>query len=53
MASNLFSFSRRDKDGQPVFGMCKCVRVGIIKTNEKIATVFLDINQSGGWKPKK
>ena len=33
--------------------MYKGVRVGVIKTNGKIATVFPDINQPGGRKGKK
>ena len=45
--------NRKAKDGQPVFGMYKGVRVGVIKTNGKIATVFPDINQPGGRKGKK
>lgn len=39
--------NRRAKDGQPVFSTCKGVRVGIVKTDGGIMTVFPDINQPG------
>ena len=45
--------NRKAKDGQTVYGMYKGIRVGIIKTNGKIATVFPDTNQPGGRKGKK
>lgn len=38
--------NRRAADGQPVFGVYKGVRVGVIRTHGKIATVFPDIEQS-------
>lgn len=45
--------NRKAKDGEAVFGMYKGVRVGIIKTNGKIATVFPDVNQPRSGKGKK
>ena len=45
--------NRNAKDGEAVFGMYKGVRVGIIKTNGKVATVFPDTNQPDGRKRKK
>ena len=33
------------KDGQKIFGMWKGVRVGVIKTNGRIGTIFPDSNQ--------
>lgn len=45
--------NRKAKNGQTVYGMYKGIRVGIIKTNGKIATVFPDTNQPGGRKGKK
>ena len=38
--------NRRVADGHPVFGVYKGVRVGVIRTRGKIATVFPDIDQS-------
>ena len=37
-------------DGKAVYGMWKGVRVGVIRTNGKIATVFPDIKQPTGRK---
>lgn len=45
--------NRKAKDGQTVYGMYKGVRVGIIKTHGKVATVFPDLNQPGGRKDRK
>lgn len=38
--------NRRAADGEKVYGNYKGVRVGVIKTNGKIATVFPDADQS-------
>lgn len=38
--------NRKVPDGKPVFGTYKGVRVGVIKTNGKPATVFPDTDQS-------
>ena len=38
--------NRNTPDGVPMFGTYKGVRVGVIKTHGKIATVFPDINQN-------
>ncbi len=38
--------NRHSPDGSPVFGVYKGVRVGVIKTHGKIATVFPDWDQS-------
>lgn len=40
--------NRHSPNGVPVFGTYKGVRVGVIKTNGKIATVFPDSNQNAG-----
>lgn len=40
--------NRKCKDGVPMFGMWKGVRVGVIRDHGKIATIFPDVNQ-----PKK
>ena len=45
--------NRRIADGQPVFGVYKGVRVGVIRTRGKIATVFPDIDQSSVLKRRK
>ena len=45
--------NRHVKDGKPVFGVYKGVRVGVIRTNGKIATVFPDSNQSSVLKRRK
>lgn len=37
--------NRKSKDGQTIYGNYKGVRVGVIKTNGIIATVFPDSNQ--------
>lgn len=37
--------NRKAADGKPIFGTYKGVRVGVIRTNGKIATVFPDVNQ--------
>ena len=41
------------KDGKPVFGMWKGVRVGVIRTNGIIATIFPDSNQPTKRRGKK
>lgn len=38
--------NRRVADGQKIYGVYKGVRVGVIRTNGKIATVFPDSNQN-------
>lgn len=38
--------NRRVADGKKIFGVYKGVRVGVIRTNGKIATVFPDSNQN-------
>ena len=45
--------NRHVKDGKPVFGVYKGVRVGVIRTNGKIATVFPDSDQSSVLKRRK
>ena len=45
--------NRRVSDGKPVFGVYKGVRVGVIRTNGKIATVFPDYNQPTGKRRKR
>lgn len=45
--------NRHAQDGRPVFGVYKGVRVGVIRTNGKIATVFPDSNQSAVLKRRK
>ena len=37
--------NRRVPNGKPIFGVYKGVRVGVIRTNGKIATVFPDTDQ--------
>ena len=38
--------NRHIPDGKKIFGVYKGVRVGVIRTNGKIATVFPDANQN-------
>lgn len=38
--------NRRVPDGQPIWGIYKGVRVGVIRTHGKIATIFPDTDQS-------
>lgn len=45
--------NRRVSDGVRVYGVYKGVRVGVIKTNGKIATVFPDSDQSSVLRRKK
>jgi len=45
--------NRRIPDGVKVFGVYKGVRVGIIRTNGKIATIFPDSDQSSVIKRRK
>ena len=45
--------NRHPKDGEAVYGTYKGVRVGVIRTNGKIATVFPDIDQSPVLRRKK
>lgn len=45
--------SKSIKDGQPIFGTYKGVRVGVIRTNGIIATIFPDSNQPIRKKDKK
>ena len=45
--------NRHLKDGQTGFGVYKGVRVGIIRNNGKIATVFPDSEQKGMFRRKK
>ena len=45
--------NRHAPDGKAVFGVYKGVRVGIIKTHGKIATVFPDSDQSNVLRRKK
>lgn len=45
--------NRKIQDGVRVYGVYKGVRVGIIRTNGKIATVFLDSDQSSVLKRRK
>ena len=45
--------NRRIPNGTAAFGVYKGVRVGIIRTNGKIATVFPDTNQSPVLKRRK
>lgn len=45
--------NRRISDGVSVYGVYKGVRVGIIKTHGKIATVFPDSNQSSVIRRRK
>lgn len=45
--------NRRLSNGVAAFGVYKGVRVGIIRTNGKIATVFPDTDQSSVYKRRK
>lgn len=45
--------NRKVSDGVRVYGVYKGVRVGVIKTNGKIATVFPDSDQSSVLRRKK
>ena len=45
--------NRRVADGKPIFGVYKGVRVGVIRTKGKIATIFPDTDQSSALKRRK
>lgn len=45
--------NRHVADGKPVFGVYKGVRVGVIRTHGKIATVFPDTDHSSVLKGRK
>ncbi len=45
--------NRKVADGKPIYGVYKGVRVGVIKTNGKIGTVFPDSDQSSVLKKKR
>ncbi|MCR4600123.1 MAG: EndoU domain-containing protein [Clostridia bacterium] len=45
--------NRKVPDGKTIFGTYKGVRVGVIRTNGKIATVFPDVNQIPALKRKR
>ena len=45
--------NRKTQDGVRAYGVFKGVRVGIMKTNGKIATVFPDSDQSSAIKRRK
>ena len=45
--------NRHVPDGKAVYGVYKCVRVGVIRTNGKIATVFPDADQSSVLKKRR
>lgn len=45
--------NRHVPDGKAVYGVYKGVRVGVIKTNGKIATVFPDADQSSVLKKRR
>ena len=45
--------NRHIPDGKTVYGVYKSVRVGIIRTNGKIATIFPDANQSAVLKKRR
>lgn len=45
--------NRHSKDGEPVYGMWKGVRVGVIRTNGIIATIFPDSKQPYSKRGKK
>jgi hypothetical protein len=45
--------NRRVKDGRIIYGVYKGVRVGVMRTNGKIATVFPDSNQNIYLRRKK
>lgn len=45
--------NRHSPNGVPVYGVYKGVRVGVIRTNGKIATVFPDSNQNSVLRGKR
>lgn len=45
--------NRRVPNGKTIFGVYKGVRVGVIRTNGKIATVFPDSDQTSALKRRK
>ncbi|MCI5729091.1 MAG: EndoU domain-containing protein [Clostridia bacterium] len=45
--------NRHVPDGKAVYGVYKGVRVGVIRTNGKIATVFPDADQSSVLKKRR
>ena len=45
--------NRHVPDGKAVYGVYKSVRVGVIRTNGKIATVFPDADQSSELKKRR
>ena len=45
--------NRHIPDGKAIYGIYKGVRVGVIKTNGKIGTVFPDANQSSILKKRR
>jgi len=45
--------NRHSKDGVAVFGMWKGVRVGVIRTNGQIGTIFPDIKQPNSKRGKR
>lgn len=45
--------NRHVPDGKAVYGVYKGVRVGVIRTNGKIATVFPDADQSSVFKKRR
>ena len=45
--------NRHVPDGKAVYGVYKSVRVGVIRTNGKIATVFPDADQSSVLKKRR
>lgn len=45
--------NRKAADGKPVYGVYKGVRIGIIRTKGKIATIFPDTDQSSVLKRRK
>lgn len=45
--------NRHIPNGKPVYGIYKSVRVGVIRTNGKIATVFPDSDQSSVFKKRR
>ena len=45
--------NRHVPDGKAVYGVYKGVRVGVIRTNGKIATVFPDADQSSELKKRR
>ena len=45
--------NKHTKDGVPMYGVYKGVRVGVIRTNGHISTIFPDSNQSGLSKKRR